>query len=122
MLTEVIIYISLFSLLFSSAFMAAFQSLDVVQYLNQKKDAAVAQNFLTRQLDGLVNSDPGWATVFDGTLQSELLTIANGSSSPITFGNFSAQVLTTSTSSEKVLEISFISNNENYIFYYVQEK
>ena len=105
MLVEIIIYITLFAVLFSGAFAATFQGVDAIQHLNQNKEIIDAQSFIAGQLDTLINKNSDW--------RSELLAESY---------TFSEQVTDTPTSTSKVLYITLNLNDTDYVFTYVQEK
>ena len=98
MLTEIIIYIALFASLFSGAFVAAFQTVDAVQYLETQKKNIEAEYYTSARLDSLVRQSADWSSLPR------------------------AQIIETATSSSRVLILTSEINQKNYDFYYVQEK
>lgn len=116
MLTEIIIYIALFATLFSGAFVAAFQTVDTVGYLQVQKQEIDSLYFLQANLDNLVRSNPDWETL------SESMVIKALSSESLPIESFSSQILETATSTSRVLLLELGINNKMYTFSYVQEK
>jgi hypothetical protein len=116
MLTEIIIYIALFALLFSSVFVTAFQTVDIVRDLQIKKNAIDNLYFFSARLDSLVQSSSDWDNLsLDAIVQS----IPN---SGLSIESFSSQIFETATSSGRVLRLTLGINKKVYTFFYVREK
>jgi predicted PurR-regulated permease PerM len=116
MLTEVIVYIALFAILFSSVFVATIQTIDSIDYLQTKKNTVDNLYFFSSRLDSLVMSTPDWKTI---SLDTILQSIPD---SGLSVDSFSSQISETATSSSRVLLLGFSINKNTYTFSYVQEK
>lgn len=116
MLTEIIVYMGLFAVLFGGAFTATFQTIETIQHLQVQKDAVDDMYFLQARLDAFVKSSADWGNlsqdVFEKTISSPTLSIES----------FSSQVFETATSSSRVLFLTIGVNRKSYTFSYVQEK
>jgi hypothetical protein len=118
MLTEIIIYIALFAILFSSVFVAAFQIIDAVEYLQVQKNTVDNLYFLRFQLDSLVQSNPNWDILSDDLIKQSI-----SSSSPgLSIESVSSKIFETATSPSRVLFLTLGINKKSYVFSYVQEK
>jgi hypothetical protein len=116
MLTEIIIYITLFSLLFSSAFVAVFQMIDATQYLQVKRNVVDDLYFFSARLNSFVQFNPDWGNL---SLDSIVQSIPD---SGLSIESSSSQIFETATSSSRVLYLTLGINKKTYTFSYVQEK
>ena len=117
MLIEIIIYIGLFSALFSGAFVSAFQTIDAVRYLQTKKETLDDMYFLNRRLDDFVKNTSDWSGITADSFAGFLAASNNLQTSFV-----SAQILETATSTSRVLSLVLEINKKDYTFSYVQEK
>jgi type II secretory pathway pseudopilin PulG len=118
MLTEIIIYIALFAVLFSGAFSAVFQTIDEVKYLQVQKETVGDLYFLQSRLDLLVGSNPDWGVLSEDFVEQTI----SDFDLDLPIESFSSQIFETATSSSRVLVLTFGINKKVYTFSYVQEK
>jgi hypothetical protein len=116
MLTEIIIYIALFAILFSGAFSTAFQIVDVMRDLQVQKKMVDNLYFFSARLDRLVKFSSNWETISLDTITQSI------PDSGLSIESFSSQIFETTTSSSRVLVLTLGINKKNYKFSYVQEK
>lgn len=119
MLIEIIIYIGLFSMLFSGAFVSAFQTIDAVRYLQNKEERVDSMYFLSRKLDDFIRGTNDWSSLRPDDI-THLISTFSGDSLQTIFT--SSQIFDTPTSTSRVLLLTIEMNKKEYIFSYVQEK
>ena len=117
MLIEIIIYIGLFSALFSGAFISAFQTIDAVRYLQVQKERVDSTYFLNRQLSNFVKNTSDWSDITETSVNGFLAVFNN-----LQVSFVSAQISDTATSTSRILLLVLEINKKNYTFSYVQEK
>jgi predicted PurR-regulated permease PerM len=116
MLTEIIVYIALFAVLFSSAFGATFQIIEGIKYLQVQKETVDNLYFFQSRLNSFVQSSSDWENVSQNTVEQLI------SNSGLSIESFSSQIIETATSSSRVLLLTLGINKKTYTFSYVQEK
>ena len=148
MLAEMILYLALFAALFSGAFSALFQSIDALNYLEQRKEVIDGQYFLMARLDAWLQTSDNWVILPDQKLQfnkrsesvsnSYVLSAESGvliltcldcpksfkqslSGFNLKIENFLPQITTSATSSARLLNISLEVNKTTYLFSYYAE-
>ena len=149
MFIEIIIYIALFAALFSGAFAATFQSIDALHYLESKKDDLNARFFVLSRFDSWLEGSHDWQVVsgdklnFSKNIDSQdhnyVLYLAGGKMvvqcsdcssdfSQLLSGehpeikNFVPQIVDTSTSSVRILNLKLYSDDIVYTFPYYEQK
>ena len=152
MLFEIIIYMTLFSAVFSGLFSATFQGMEAISHLEQRKDILDSQDFLQTKLSVWLGNSTDWqilpynilqfkryyadeslvSHVYNLSLENNQLIIKcldcsvlfseQISGNTSAIESFFTEIISNASSSTEVLKISFKINGKDQVYNYYNEK